>query len=417
MTTLGGSSQQTIGGSNPVTFDQLTFNNSFGTSPQIVFSNFGLINTTLTMTAGIINLSGYNFTLGTSGASPGTLFFSAGWFNNGPVTRWVASPVIPDGNSRGLFPMGTSSDTRPFYVSFPATVPTTPGTIRVQHTGAATTTTVSVADTGGPIVRRQNSYWQVATNTLAGGTYDLIGEGTGFGTVGNVADLRLMLAGSVVGTAGTNSGTVTDPQVLRTGLTLAQLTNSFYIGSVNAVNSPLPITLKDFYGMPVKGGVNLKWKTESEKDFDYFEIQRSNDGLEFQVIAKEKGAGTTTTGHSYAYLDANAQGKNYYRLKIIDLDGSGSFSKVIVMDVGERPAGVFVYPNPIVNKKFTIEFVDADPAAAEIILMDVLGRNCWRETVKSSLQELELPASITPGIYFLRTFKGFDVRTIKLIIN
>ncbi len=415
--TLAGAIQQTIGGSNPVTFNNLTINNTSVTSPQILLANFATVGGILTMTAGNVNLSSYNITIGTSGASPGALSYSAGWFYNGDITRWVASPVIPDGNVRGLFPLGTATDIRPFYVSFPAVVPTTSGTIRVGHIGATTTSTVAIADTGGPIVREQDSFWLIATNTLAGGTYNLRGEGTGFGTVGNVADLRLALAASVVGTAGTNAGTVTDPQVFRTGLILANLNNSFYIGSVNAVNSPLPITLTDFYGMPVKGGVNLQWKTESEKDFDYFQLERSIDGLEFQAIAKEKGAGTTTTPRHYSYVDANPQNKNYYRLRIIDLDGSSSFSKVIVVNAGERPTGVFVYPNPIVNKKFTVEFIDSDPSEAHIVLIDLLGRNCWSETLKSSLQEMELPASITPGIYFLQTFKGFDVRTIKVIIN
>lgn len=421
VTTLAGAAQQTIGGSGPVTFDALTINNASGTSPQVVFSNFTSVNTTLTMTTGNVNLSGYNFTLGTSGAATGTLFYTSGWFYSGNITRWIASPAIPDRNSRGLFPLGTTSDTRPFYVSFPSTAPTTAGTIRVGHTGATTTSTVSVVDGGSTIVRRQDSFWQVATNTLAGGIYDLQGEGTGFGGVGKVdglvADLRLMLVASVVGTPGVNGGTVTDPQVLRTGLSLANITNSFYFGSVDATNSPLPITMTDFHGMPVKGGIYLKWKTESEKDFDYFQVERSSDGQEFQAIAKEKGAGTTTTPHNYSYLDANAQNKNYYRLRIIDLDGSSSFSKVIVIDAGERPAGVFVYPNPIVNRKFTVEFIDSDPSEAHILLIDLLGRNCWSETLKSSLQEMELPASITPGIYFLRTFKGFDSRVIKVIIN
>src|SRR5260221_14763770 len=124
--------------------------------------------------------------------------------------------------------MGSSSNTRPFYVSFPAVVPTTGGIIRVGHTGATTVSTVAIADTGGPILRRQDSFWQISTNTLAGGTYKLRGEGTGFGTVGNVADLRLMLAVGVVGTAGKNVGPVTASQVLRKGLTSATSTNNFF---------------------------------------------------------------------------------------------------------------------------------------------------------------------------------------------
>jgi len=415
--TFGGTSQQTISGANPVTFDELIINNSFGTSPQILVSNFFTAATRLTMTAGNLNLSGYNVTLGTSAASTGTLLYSTGWFYNGNITRWMNSPVIADGNSRGLFPLGSSSNTRPFYVSFPVTVPTTGGTIRVGHTGATTTSTVSVADTGGPIVRRQDSYWQVATATLAGGTYNLRGEGTGFGTVGAVSDLRLMLAGSVVGTAGANSGTVTNPQVLRTGLTLANLANSFYIGSVNAVNSPLPITLTEFYGIPGKGTVTLKWKTESEDKFDYFQVQRSKDGQEFQVIGEEKGMGTSTTPASYSYLDTNPFSKNYYRLKIIDLDGTSSFTKVILVNSIELTASLAVYPNPITNRKFTVDFNDGDASKAQIILVDLLGKSTLTMEMEGSRQEVELPASIGPGIYFLRISKGMNQQTVKIIIH
>ena len=406
-------SQQTIAGSIAPTFNSLTLNNTFGTSPQLVLTNFAVVNSTLTMTSGNVNLSAFTFTLGSSAAATGTLSYSSGWFYNGDLIRWLASPVIPDGNVRGLFPMGTSSNTRPFYVSFPSVVPTTGGIIRVGHTGATTTSTLSIADTGGPIVRRQDSYWQVSTNTLAGGTYNLRGEGTGFGTVANVADLRLMLAGSVVGTAGTNAGTLTDPQVLRTGLTLVNLTNNFYIGSVNAANSPLPITLTDFYGMPVQGGINLQWVTASEENSDYFLLERSRDGEEFQPITKVRGQGTVSTRTDYSYLDPTAMGRNYYRLKSVDFDRTSVFSKVILVDAGAMFA---VYPNPIINRKFTIEFFDNDTSKVQIVLIDQLGRAYEPKEFESTLQEVEIGEPVSPGIYFLKIHQGMTQKTIKVVI-
>ena len=413
---FSGTSQQTVAGSNPPTFNDLTFNNTFGTSPQLILSNFVSVNSILMMTAGNINLSTYNLTLGTSAGATGTLSYSSGWFYNGNLTRWIASPVIPDGNVRGLFPMGTSSNTRPFYVSFPSVVPTTGGTIRVGHTGATTTSTLSIADTGGPIVRRQDSFWQVATNTLAGGTYNLRGEGTGFGTVGNVADLRLMLAASVVGTAGTNAGTLTVPQVLRTGLTLANLTNNFYIGSVNAAGSPLPVTLTEFYGTVTAGGVDLRWVTESEVNFDHFQIENSNNGEAFRVLAQKEGKGTFSSRSDYSYFDAKASGRTYYRLKIVDLDGSFALSKTIMVEADEQPTRVLIYPNPIVNRTFTIESNDRDPSKALISIVDQLGKNCWSKEFENPIQEFQLSESIPQGIYFLKISKGTTLKTIKVII-
>jgi hypothetical protein len=398
---LQGSTTQTLTGINVL--NNLTFNNS-ASAPSVTFSGSNVsVSGTLTLTQGTINLNSLTLTLGTSAGTTGTLGYTGGWFYGGNFRRWVASPVLADGNIRGLFPMGSSSDTRPFYVSFPVTVPTTGGTITLSHTGAITTSVVSVADTGGPIVRRQDSFWSVATNMLAGGTYNLRGEGTGFGTVGNVADLRLMLAGSVVATAGANAGTLTDPQVSRTGLTLANLTNSFYIGSVNAATSPLPITLTDFFASPEKEGINLHWVTESEINFDHFQLERSSDGEEFISIAKVGAKGTVSSRTEYAYLDAHTFGRNYYRLKCIDLDGSSAFSSVLLVDAGTLYA---VYPNPITDHKFTLEFFDNDPAVTEVILMDQLGRVCYTKVVNHAHQLMELPESIGPGIYFLKVTKG-----------
>ena len=376
-------------------------------------STFTIVNSTLTMTSGNVDLGTFTLSLGTSAAATGTLSYTSGWLYNGDLIRWLASPVIPDGNVRGLFPMGSSSNTRPFYVSFPAVVPTTGGIIRVGHTGATSVSTLSVADTGGPIVRRQDSFWQVSTGTLAGGTYNLRGEGTGLGTVGNVADLRLMLAGSVVGTAGTNAGTLTDPQVLRTGLTLANLTNTFYIGSVNAVNSPLPITLIDFHGTPDKGGIILKWATASEVNSSYFELERSKDGAEFQSIATVSGQGTVSTHTDYSYLDETAFGRNYYRLKSVDFNGSSALSKMILVDAG---AAFSVYPNPIVNRKFTVEFSDNDASPVYVVLIDQLGRTYEHTEFENVRQEIELAESIPPGIYFLKISKGRTQKTIKVTI-
>ena len=410
---LSGTSQQTISGSTPPTFNSLTLNNTFGTSPQLVMSTFAIVNSTLTMTSGNVDLGTFTLSMGTSAAATGTLSYTSGWLYNGDLIRWVASPVIPDGNVRGLFPMGTATNTRPFYVSFPAVVPTTGGIIRVGHTGATTVSTVAVADTGGPILRRQDSFWQISTNTLAGGTYNLRGEGTGLGTVGNVADLRLMLVGSVVGTAGTNAGTLTDPQVLRTGLTLANLTNSFYIGSVNAVNSPLPITLIDFHGMADKRGITLEWATASEVNSASFVVERSKDGGEFQPIVTVSGQGTVATHTDYSYLDATAFGRNYYRLKSVDFNGSSALSKMILVDAG---AVFAVYPNPIVNRKFTVEFSDNDASPVYVVLIDQLGRTYEHAEFENARQEIELAESIPSGIYFLKISKGRTQKTIKVTI-
>ena len=64
-------------------------------------------------------------------------------------------------------------------------------------------------------------------------------QGTGYGLIGAVSDLRITLAAAVVGIAGANAGTVLNPQINRTGLTAANLANTFYIGSINSSSTPV----------------------------------------------------------------------------------------------------------------------------------------------------------------------------------
>src|SRR5580692_6592398 len=221
---FNGSALQTITSTGGATFTNLTVNNS---SAGIQLENNATTTGTLNMTQGNIDLNGGNtLTLGTSVALNGTLAYTAGAIiNTGSFTRWLKAATIANGSAGGLFPMGTAATSKLLYVSAPATAPTTWGTVTVAYNDAVGSTAVSFADGASTVAVIDNLNWAASTgNGLAGGTYNLEVQGTGFGTIGNTADLRLALAGSVVGTAGVNAGTTADPQVNRTGLTLANLT-------------------------------------------------------------------------------------------------------------------------------------------------------------------------------------------------
>jgi hypothetical protein len=144
--------------------------------------------------------------------------------------------------------MGTATNYRPFFVAAPVTGPTIGGTITVGYNDATTNTYLpTYPDGASTITVRKNLNWSVSTgNGLTGGTYNLDIQGTGFGLIGAVSDLRITLANSVVGLPGVNAGTTVNPQINRTGLSRANLASTFYIGSVNLVNTPLPITLISF---------------------------------------------------------------------------------------------------------------------------------------------------------------------------
>ena len=101
---------------------------------------------------------------------------------------------------------------------------------------------------------------------------------------------------------------------------------AFSIGSSGA----LPVELVSFRGTVVNSHVVLDWKTALEVRHDYFELERSTDGKQFERIASISSKAKEGFGASYQYQDFEASvGYNYYRLKSVSLDGELSFSKVL----------------------------------------------------------------------------------------
>ncbi len=167
------------------------------------------------------------------------------------------------------------------------------------------------------------------------------------GLIGAVSDLRLTLVNTVVSTAGVNAGTVINPQVNRTGLTVANLSNTFYLGSINAVSSPLPVTLVSFTAFFSGQHVDLKWETAVETDNDYFTVLRSKDGLQWENIAHVEGKGNTSPDSWYETFDDNPLGgQSFYKLENTDFDGQVYFSPVVKVNDGSAGNQVSMYPNP-----------------------------------------------------------------------
>lgn len=95
----------------------------------------------------------------------------------------------------------------------------------------------------------------------------------------------------------------------------------------------LPIELYSFEGNSYNITNNLTWVTLSEINNDYFVIQRSSDGYDWENIGKVYGAGTSLEKNSYSFNDDNYKNViNYYRLKQIDFNGGYKYSDIITID-------------------------------------------------------------------------------------
>ena len=416
---LNGTTQQQVTGIFAPTFYNLIVANSSGTSPQVTFGAAPSVTNILTMTSGNIDLSGNTLTLGTSAANAGILSHSSGWIYGGSFTRWLSTGTIANGNARGFFPLGTPSHVRPFYVSAPATGPTTGGTITLSHTDATTVSTVSFVDNDVTVTRRHDAFWTMTTaNGLAGGTYNLVAGGTNFGTIGDIDHLRLTRVGSVVGNAGTNAGTTANPEVSRTGLTLANLSNNFYIASIDALVSPLPIDLLFFSAESQEKAVLTKWVTASEINNKEFNVERSADGKKWVSVGKVPGAGNSSQTQKYNWVDATPlSGISYYRLQQVDFDGSSTHSSIVAVSRASVPNDVKVFPNPADNTvtvHYSEEFFDQEPVQAMIISLE--GRIVKQFLLEKSSENLDI-SNLPAGLYILKLMReGQQVYVERLAI-
>lgn len=109
-----------------------------------------------------------------------------------------------------------------------------------------------------------------------------------------------------------------------------------------------PVEFTYFKGQATESGNVLTWETASEKDNAGFEVQRSLDGRNWEVLGFEAGAGYSILPIQYNFTDAQpAEGINYYRLKQTDFDGAFEYSNVISINNSGAAAPLTLMPNPV----------------------------------------------------------------------
>ena len=403
----------------------LTTNNSAG----FLLNRSFQIEGPLTMSSGNINLNSDTITLG-SAVTPSALTRTSGSFiGAGLVTRWIGAGSIPIGTDAGLFPMGTATANRSLWI---AGTPTTAGTVSVSHNDVAGNSTFGTpfsdnATNAVSVNVRQNSNWVVSTaNSFAGTGLSLRVQGTGTATqVTNTTNLRLTLATSVApGTAADGGGTSLLPQANRTGLTAANLSNTFYIGG-NATQNPLPINLINFNAINTSPSVTLVWQSSKELNADKYEVEKSINGLSFETISSIKAKGNASIENNYSFVDEDAFKNNnivYYRLKMIDMSSSLQYSSVVPVkksDVKNTINIVNVTPNPSI-KEININIFATNAQQSKVEIIDIRGTVIYsaEKTLIKGDNTFNLDTNfMSAGIYFIRLTGDKEVKHFRIIKN
>jgi hypothetical protein len=117
------------------------------------------------------------------------------------------------------------------------------------------------------------------------------------------------------------------------------------VTAVGPSGGVLPITLESIDGSGDKCNAQIKWSTSNETNLSKFEIEVSKDGVDFDKAGTIKPS--SLNAGNYQFNTTQSSGKNYYRLKIIDQNGSFTYSKVIPITTNCSDKVVKVFPNPV----------------------------------------------------------------------
>jgi hypothetical protein len=166
----------------------------------------------------------------------------------------------------------------------------------------------------------------------------------------------------------------------------------------------LAVELLDFQGKATKEGVDLTWTTASEKDNDYYNIERSTDGKTFGKIGQVKGSGTTNVKQSYTFRDERPLSTMaYYRLRQIDFDGTSTTSNIIAIALKGDIKGTKVYPNPTNAASISVEIAD-DTEGVSVV--NAIGQPVFQQKTNGQTVLTVDVSALTAGVYFVKTTNG-----------
>lgn len=189
--------------------------------------------------------------------------------------------------------------------------------------------------------------------------------------------------------------------------------NFFYMDNVQVFgNSTLPVELIDLAAVAGTEGIDVVWSTGSEINSERFEVERSADAINWTRIGTLPAQGPSVTTTAYSFLDrAPAKGTNYYRLFMVDNDGSAEHSRVV--SALWTHARMRCYPNPTDGTLW----IDA-PLDARIEVLDALGRSMPYTTLfaQDDLRRIAL-GNLLSGVCIVRIETAGEVLMERIVVR
>ena len=187
-----------------------------------------------------------------------------------------------------------------------------------------------------------------------------------------------------------------------------------------SVSTTLPVKLLSFHATDKKESIFLDWQTSAETNTSVFEIERSNGDGQFKKIGEQAAAGNSNQQLTYHFVDDNPlPGKNYYRLRMLDLDGKWEYSMTVSVISEKESRLCSIYPNPV-SDAVSVTMNMQNAGKLTLKLYDINGhlllstyRMCDKGTSTVILDGLN---RFRPGKYILK-LNTADFETRQILIK
>jgi hypothetical protein len=319
-------------------YQNITFDNSFITVPQLVLSGGNLnVIAQIVLSDGVLQTTSGNLLILENTST--TIL--------GSSTSYVDGPVRKVGTGAYTFHVGDASTYAPISISAPA--------LATDHFTAE----YFKVD---PDALYDRTLKDVSLDHISGCEYWILDRTNGSSNVSVTLSLDTRSCGvsAITDLAvarwdggqwkdhGNNIPLLTGTSAAGTVTTSAAVTtfSPFTLASISFEN-PLPIELISFNVNLSKGAALVDWTTSSEINNDYFTIEKSKDGINWVFVNEQSGSGNSNSLLYYSDVDNSPfGGVSYYRLKQTDFNGGYKYSEIVSLE-NIKDRVMSVYPNPV----------------------------------------------------------------------
>ncbi|MEI7801747.1 MAG: T9SS type A sorting domain-containing protein [Bacteroidota bacterium] len=420
--TYNGIAAQVTGSGLPSTVNNLTINNSTG----VTLSQTVAVSGILALSSGKVTTGSYEVNVTNTSVSSITSYSSTNYVL-GKLRRSVASTGtydFPIGNtSYELATMKINSSTgmsnllASFTSGLPATMPTSTCMIN-------STTVTGMLNCG---------FWTITPNAYTAVSYDITLYAIGYTNFsGNASQIGVIKrhdntqAWSGTNVSGAHGFHSNANQSISGGVATAKRTSvtSFSDFGVGYGSTTLPVLLSSFTASLIDNRyTSLNWITSAELNSNYFEVQRSADGKNYEVLGKVNAHGTSQVMNKYSFDDkAPLSGTAYYRLKQVDFDEQFTYSPIQTITnatVTLTSNDISVFPNPATSE-INVAVQIQNEKTTEIQILDLSGKKVYSQSVDFTVgqNQFKLPLTDLPaGIYFVSFSDGGNQPVMKKFIK